>query len=84
MEGKCLEALRGTVRARSELERAERDAAVSRFHFMRLYNAKKFKLDEETLLSSHRADNEFALNLSMQRTRRQRAIDGATLTSRRE
>ncbi len=42
---KCLEALRSTVKAKGDLERVEKDASLTRYDFMRLYNVKKFRLD---------------------------------------
>jgi hypothetical protein len=81
---KCLEALRNTVKAKVDLERVERDAAVSRYDFMRLYNIKKFKLDEQVLLSSYRADHEFNFRLSIQRTKRSRVINEFSLSARKE
>jgi hypothetical protein len=81
---KCLEALRSTVKAKLGLERTEREAAVSRYDFMRLYNNKKFRLDEQALLSAHRTDHEFTFRLSLERTKRQRVLNEFSLRARKE
>jgi hypothetical protein len=81
---KCLQALQGSVKARVELQRVEKEAALSRYDFMRLYNTKKFRLDEQALLSSHKIDHEFNFRLSLQRTKRLRALNEVSLSARKE
>jgi hypothetical protein len=51
---------------------------------MRLYNVKKFRLDEQTLLSSYRTDHEFNFRLSLERTKRSRVINELNLSARKE
>lgn len=63
------------MKAKLELERVEHEAAISRYDFMRLYNIKKFKLDEQALLSTYRADSDFTFRLSLERTKRQRVLN---------
>lgn len=57
---------------------------MSRYDFMRLYNIKKFKLDEQVLLSSYRADHEFNIRLSLERTKRSRILNEFSLSARKE
>jgi hypothetical protein len=56
---KCLEALKNTVKAKMNLDKTEKDAAVSRYDFMKLYDSKKFKLELQSIRSSHKVDDEF-------------------------
>lgn len=54
---KCLQALRETVKAQMNLDRMEKEAALSKHDFMKLYTNKKFKLLQQNITSTHQSDH---------------------------
>ena len=51
------------------MQKAERDASVCRYEFIKLYHNKKFRLEEEAVLSEYKEDSERAFRRSVERFR---------------
>lgn len=51
-----LSALKNNLQARTSLNRAYRDASICRYEFIKLYNNKKFKLEEKVKKDDHILD----------------------------
>ena len=64
-----LAVLRNTLRTKSSAQKAEKEASICRYEFIKLYHNKKFRLEEEAFLSDLKIDNERAFRQSVERFR---------------